>query len=179
MSSASTQPSAMKATVTMRDHSLASVTEDGILTGIIGAFLVALWFLIFDFARGQPFFTPSLIGSVIFLGVDVEAVTTVDYTMVFAYTGIHGFLFLFAGMIVAWMFVQFERNPQFGMVLLLLFLLFEFVLFGFEVTIVPNLVGALGAWAVALANLLSAFGMFWFLLRRHPEAWEQLRKAGE
>jgi hypothetical protein len=35
----------------------ASVLEEGILTGIVGAAVVALWFLIIDLARGQMFFT--------------------------------------------------------------------------------------------------------------------------
>jgi hypothetical protein len=152
-----------------------AILEDGVLSGIVGALVVALWFLIFDLARGLPFHTPSLLGSVLFLGKSVEQATSVDATMVFAYTGLHGFLFLLAGAAVAWMFAQFERNPQFGLVLLLLFLLFEAVIFGFEVTIVPALVGALGAWAVGLANLLAAVAMFWFLLIRHPGSMARLR----
>ncbi len=79
------------------------------------------------------------------------------------------------GAAVAWMFAQFERNPQFGLVLLLLFLFFEAVTFGFGVTIVPALAGALGAWAVGLANLLAALAMFRFLLMRHPGSLARLR----
>lgn len=45
-----------------------SLFEDGILTGMTGAAVVAVWFLILDTARGQMFLTPSLLGSVIFLG---------------------------------------------------------------------------------------------------------------
>ena len=45
-----------------------SVIEDGVLVGIIGAAVVAAWFFILDIARSQIFFTPSLLGSVIFLG---------------------------------------------------------------------------------------------------------------
>ena len=97
--------------------------------------------------------------------------------MIFAYTGLHGVLFLAAGLVIAWMFSQFEENPQFGIFLLLLFLLFESILLAFEVSMVPRLVGAMGTWAVGLANLLSAVAMFWFLLRRRPEALERL-KAG-
>jgi len=63
------------------------------------------------------------------------------------------------------------------MVLLLLFVLFESIVFGLEVTVVPQLVGALGTWAVMIANLLSAIAMFWFLLRRRPEALARLKAA--
>lgn len=153
------------------------IIEDGVLAGTLGALAVAVFFLLLDTVRGQPMITPTMLGSALFLGESVEGVTSVAVPMVFAYTGIHVLLFLIAGVVVAWMVAQFERNPQFGMVLALIFVLFEAVLFGLEVTIVPSLVGALGAWAVAVANILSAVVMFGYLLRRHPEALSQLRQS--
>lgn len=152
----------------------AAILEDGVLAGLVGAIAVAIWFLVLDVFHGAPFSTPSLLGSAVFLGEPVE---TTDPIMVFAYTGMHGLLFLLAGVTLAWMVLQFERNPQFGTVLALLFLLFEAIVFGLEVTVVPQLVGAIGAWAVLVANLLSAVAMFWFLLRRRPEAIGRLRAA--
>jgi hypothetical protein len=156
---------------------LAALAEDGVVAGIIGAAVVAIWFLVLDVARGQPFLTPSMVGSVLFLGDSLEAASTLNVVMVFAYTGVHGMLFLLAGCVLSWMVAQVERNPQLGLVLLLLFLLFESVLFGFEVTIVPTLVGALGAFSVAFANLLGAVAMFWYLLLRRPEALARLRDS--
>jgi hypothetical protein len=154
-----------------------SVLEDGILTGIAGAAVVALWFLILDTARGQIFFTPSLLGSVVFLGQSPDEAISVNPFIVFAYTGLHGVLFLMAGLVIAWLFAMFERNPQFGIILLLLFLLVESILFAFATAIFPNLVGAIGAVAVASGNLFAAIAMFWFLMRRHPSAMTQLRLA--
>jgi hypothetical protein len=156
---------------------VARVLEDGVLAGTLGAVVVALWFLVLDTARGQTFYTPSLLGSVLFLQRGVEQVTTINSLIVFAYTGLHGVLFLLAGLVLAWMFHELEENPQLGIVLLLLFLTFESVLFGFEVAIVPQLVGAVGALAVALANLFAAIAMFWLLLRRRPAVTARLREA--
>ena len=155
----------------------ATVLEDGILTGMTGAAVVALWFLILDTARGQIFFTPSLLGSVVFLGQSPDEVISVNPFIVFAYTGLHGVLFLLAGLVIAWLFAVFERNPQFGIILLLLFLLVESILFSFAAAVFPNLVGAIGAVAVASGNLFAAVVMFWFLMRRHPSAMAQLRLA--
>jgi hypothetical protein len=154
-----------------------SVLEDGILTGVVGAAVVALWFLILDLARGQVFITPSLLGSVVFLGQSPDQVTSVNLLVVFAYTGLHGVLFLIAGLLIARMFTLFEHNPQFGIVILLLFLLFESIVFSFAAAIFPMLIGAIGAAAVASGNLFAAIAMFWFLLRRHPAAMTQLRLA--
>jgi len=155
----------------------ASVLEDGILAGIVGAAVVALWFFILDLARGQMFFTPSLLGSVVFLGQSPNQMTSINPLIVFAYTGLHGVLFLIAGLLIARMFALLEHNPQFGIVILLLFLLFESIVFSFAAAIFPMLLVAVGAVAVATGNLFAAIAMFWFLLRRHPAAMTQLRLA--
>jgi hypothetical protein len=175
-SSAHPTSAASRSTVAPRRGARA-IVEDGVLAGLVGATVVAVWFLILDFVRGAPFSTPSLLGSVLFSEGSMREAAAINVAMVFAYTGLHGLLFLLAGLILAWMFSQFERNPQFGMVLLLLFITFESILLGLEVTVVPRLVGALGTWAVALANLLSAVAMFWFLLQQRPEAFTRLREG--
>jgi len=159
-----------------RETTGAAILEDGVLAGLVGAVVVAVWFLILDSFHGTPFATPSLLGQAVFLGASADQAAT-DPVLVFAYTGMHGLLFLIAGVTLAWMVMQFEKNPQFGMVLALLFVLFESIVLGLEVTVVPQLVGALGTWAVLIANLLSAIAMFWFLLRRRPEALSRLRAA--
>jgi hypothetical protein len=154
------------------------IAENGVLTGMIGAGVVAVWFLLLDLVtRGGPFYTPSLLGSIIFAGRDVSDVHELNGAAIFAYTGLHGILFLIAGTILAWMFTQFERNPQFGMVLLLLFITFEAILWGVGVSLVPALAGAVGTWAIFVANLTSAAAMFAFLLQRHPHALERLREG--
>ena len=173
----SSQPTSQPSLLTPTQQGLVSLLEDGVLTGVAGAVVVALWFLILDTARGRMFFTPTLLGSVVFLGQSPDQVTSVNPFIVFAYTGLHGVLFLIAGFVIAWMFSVFEHNPQFGIILLLLFILFEAILFSFAAAIFPNLVGALGAVAVASGNLFAAIVMFWFLIRRHPSALLQLRVA--
>jgi hypothetical protein len=85
-----------------------TIAENGILAGILGAVVVALWFLLLDMiTRGMPFCTPSLLGSIIFAGKDAGQVTGVNGAAVFAYTGLHGVLFLSAGTTLAWMW-----NPR-------------------------------------------------------------------
>ncbi len=173
----SPNPAAKSSAHEATQGSLNSVLEDGILTGVAGAAVVAMWFLILDTARGQIFFTPSLLGSVLFLGQSPDEEVAVNGFIVFAYTGLHGVLFLMAGLVLAWMFSVFERNPQFGIIVLLLFVLFESILFSFEAAIFPQLMGVMGTLAVAAGNLFAAVTMFWFLIRRHPTALARLRAA--
>ncbi|HZP43430.1 MAG TPA: hypothetical protein VFD84_18225 [Candidatus Binatia bacterium] len=154
------------------------IAENGVLAGMIGATTVAVWFFALDLVtRGVPFYTPSLLGSIVFAGLRPEEVTGENGAAIFAYTGLHGVLFLGAGTAIAWMFAEFERNPQVGLVLLLLFVTLEAILWGVGVSIVPALAGVVGAWAILVANVGSAAAMFAFLLRRHPCAVERLRQA--
>ena len=46
-----------------------SILREGIVAGLIGAAVVAVWFLVFDIIRGQPFLTPGLLGAAVFQGV--------------------------------------------------------------------------------------------------------------
>jgi hypothetical protein len=155
----------------------ASILKDGILIGVMGAAVVVVWFFILDTARGRMLFTASLLGSVVFLGQSPDQVISVNGFIVFAYTGLHVVLFLLAGLVIAWMFSMFEHNPHFGIIILLLFFLFEAILFTFAAVIFPSLMGAIGSLAVATGNLFAAISMFWFLIRRYLMALTQIRLA--
>src|SRR3712207_3912421 len=48
---------------TMEAHRHSTVGE-GLLTGLLGGVLVALWYLIVDLGRGQIFYTPNVLGQV-------------------------------------------------------------------------------------------------------------------
>lgn len=169
---------AMGAKESVRSAVILRIVENGILAGMLGAAVVAVWFLILDMAtRGMPFFTPSLLGSILFAGRDAADVTDLNGAAIFAYTGLHGILFLVAGTLLAALFNELERNPQVGIVLLLLFVTFEAIVWGVGVSIIPALAGVVGAWAILVANVASAVAMFAFLLRRHPDALAQLRAA--
>ena len=43
--------------------------REGVIAGLIGAAIVAVWFLIYDAARGRPLRTPALLGAATFAGV--------------------------------------------------------------------------------------------------------------
>jgi hypothetical protein len=153
----------------------ATIAEDGLFAGALGGLAVAVFFLLVDVLEGRPLFTPSLLGSVLFLRESAEAVTRVDIPMVFAYTGVHFAIFVAVGMAAAFMVSEFETNPSVGLVLLLLFICFEAGFFGVTVGIAPGVIGVLGAWLVGIANLLAAGAMAAYLLGwSHPGAFRNL-----
>jgi hypothetical protein len=153
------------------------VSEDGVLTGIVGAVVVMVVFLLLDLVQGRAFSTPSLLGSVIFRGEPVSQSSAPDPVMIFAYTGLHAVAFLMVGFFLAFLFREFEKHPKLGLELLVVLLVFEGLLMGAEVTIFPALVGELGAWAVATANVASLIAMLAFLTYRHPQAVAALRES--
>ena len=59
-----------------------SILREGICAGLIGAAVVAVWFLLLDLWRGQPFLTPGLLGAAVFQGVNAFA--TVDLSAFYA-----------------------------------------------------------------------------------------------
>lgn len=160
--------------------SVLEVAEDGLFAGVIGGLVVAVFFLVVDTLQGRPLFTPSLLGTVLFQDVPASQVAGVNVPMMFAYTGVHMILFVITGLVAAIMVHQFESHPAVGMVMVILFICFEVGFLALAWALMPGVIGALGAWLVALANLLSAVAMAFYLLwYSHPDALRSLDRVWE
>lgn len=158
----------------------ADVIRDGIIAGGLGAAVIALFFLVVDTLGGQPLYTPSLLGSVLFLGADAESVTGVNMPMVAAYTAVHMLVFMAAGIALEFGVSRFASSPGFGIVLLILFVCFETGFLGAAAALMPDVIGQLGAGLVILANLLAAAAMGAYVVWwRHPDALRSLDRAWE
>ena len=81
----------------------------GLITGLIGATTVALWFFFLDFSDGHPFRTPAALGSALLFGVPRAAAMEVSLGVVAAYTLVHVIAFVVAGTIFVWIAEQIER----------------------------------------------------------------------
>ena len=146
-----------------------SVLKEGVLAGIVGAALVALWFLIYDAWRGRPLFTPALLGSAIFHGVSSPASVEIAAGPVIGYTIVHVLAFIGFGIVAACMMAASEREPAVFIAFLTLFAAFEVFFFVVVGTLSHSVLGVLGWWAIFVGNLLASIGMLWFLVRGHPE----------
>ena len=80
-----------------------SVLREGIVAGLIGAAVVALWFFVFDLLRGRPFLTPTLLGSFVFFGVNTPAGLDPALGPILGYTVLHGLAFVAFGVVAATM----------------------------------------------------------------------------
>ena len=145
-----------------------SVLREGIVAGLIGATVVAVWFLLFDFARGVPFFTPTLLGSALFYGVCTPVGLQVAVGPVIGYTIIHGLAFVAFGVIAASVMSVSEREPAVFVAFVILFACFEVFVLGVVGALGKSMLGALVWWAILVGNLLASVAMLWYLAREHP-----------
>ena len=146
----------------------ANVAYDAFLLAGYGGSAVALFFLLADALNGQPFFTPSVMGSVLFEGATTENVVEVSMQMVAYYTIVHFGMFGLLGLAIAFLFHEVElhsRHPV--LILLVLFLIFELGFALAAALLLPGVIATLGPLRVGVANGLAAATMAFCLLISH------------
>lgn len=157
----------------LREH---PATREGIVSGLIGAGAVALWFLVLDTAEGRVFFTPAALGSAIFHGAASTQQVQIDAGTVLGYTIIHAAAFVFVGLIASALVRIAEREPRIILAIVLLFVSFETFFVGLIAIAANWLLDALRWWTIAIGNLIAAASMGLYLWRRHPVLRRQLRR---
>lgn len=152
------------------------VVRDGAVAGLLGAAIVALWFLVLDMVVGRPLYTPAALGSAMLYGAAATDAVLVSPGTVLGYTLFHVAAFTFLGVVASALLTQVEKFPPLLFGLMILFVVFE--------TFVVLLVAMLGAWimqelawwAILVGNVLATASMGIYLGRRHPDLHESLRE---
>ena len=142
---------------------------DGLIAGIIGAAVIAIWFLFLDTVSGLPFYAPTVLGTALFLGPEDLASTEpvqLSLNLTLMYTWVHVLAFVMLGEIAAYLLFLTGQNPNLGFCIFLFALLelgFVGTVFVFAEPVLDQL-----AWpAVMLGNLLAAAAMTcYFRLRQ-------------
>ena len=150
------------------------VLRDGVIAGLIGATVVAVWFLIFDIARGRPLLTPALLGSAVFEGITDPSQVVVSVGPVFFYTLLHGVAFVGFGVVAASLIQAAEREPALLIAFAILFAGFEAFFIGAAAALGTSMLGALVWWAILAGNLLASVAMLWYFFARHRRLPEML-----
>jgi hypothetical protein len=150
----------------LREHRLVA---RGLVTGLIGASAVAVWFLLLDVARGQPFFTPAALGAALLLGATSPVDVNVTLPIVAAYTVLHLAAFAGIGIAIEWAAERVERAPAVLRAATLAFVLLEALFIGVVGALSQWVLGALGYWAVAIGNVLALASMSMWILATHPK----------
>jgi len=131
----------------------------GLIAGIVGATVLALWFLVIDASQGQPFRTPAFLAGAV-LGRDGVEMTVGAIAL---YTMIHYGVFVVVGVLVSWLLRQIRTAPSMLLGFVLGFLMFDVVFYtGVSVTGV-NVVAELGWPEVLAGNILAGICLMGFL----------------
>lgn len=155
--------------------SAGDIALDGLFTGMIGAIIVALWFLVLDVSSGRAFYTPALLGTVLLHGAGAAAQGVIAAPLeVAAYTAFHFMAFLAVGLGLSYLMTLFEKAPIVGFVLLVLFLCLQLGFFVLDVVLGAQLMGRLQPWTVLVGNVLAAVAMTIYLWKRHPKIKQSL-----
>lgn len=152
---------------------------DSFYSASIGASAVALFFLAIDSIQGQPFFTPSLLGAVMFQGAEAASVSDVRLDMVAYYSAIHMLAFGLLGGLLAFLVHEVELHAKHPVqIFLLFFLVFEGGFLVASHLFMPGVNEVLGYFRIFLANLFAAGVMAAFLYQSHTDdAWQRFKHA--
>jgi hypothetical protein len=144
-----------------------STFREGLSVGLIGALIVAIWYLLVDTAGGQPFHTFSSLGKIFFRG-DLSPGQRVVPQAVAGYAVLHFVSFLLVGLGLTFVVHLATRNLALRMGVWIGLV----VAFGWLVGHVYMLSVAtherLSIWSVVGGSALGLLGMAGYLWRRHP-----------
>ena len=145
--------------------------QEGIIAGVIGAATIAIWFFVIDSLSGRPFYTPNILGTILFrhgAGLDHPETVSISFEMVLFYTWVHAMAFCVVGGLAAKLLHLAEYNLNVGFGILLLFVIFEFGFVGATFIFAEPVLRALAWPAVLVGNLLAATAMASYFWRHHP-----------
>lgn len=151
----------------LREH---DVVREGLVAGLIGAGVVAIWFMLIDALAGRLFFTPAALGSAVLHGATSLDAVQLGAATVLAYTVLHLVAFIATGLVAAGIVSYAEdRHPYVLLGAALLFVTFETFFIGLLTVVAQWLLEVIPWWSIAVANLLAAAAMGGYLWHRHPD----------
>jgi putative oxidoreductase len=173
-------PSGVRASYDAAVNTPRPLVREGVIAGLIGATVIAIWFFFVDLITGHVLFTPATLGRgmlSIFGPVPADQGTTM---LVAAYTVFHYAAFVVLGLVAAMIVNVANREPSILMGFVVLFAAIEVGFYAFVGLLQQATpLGSLAWYNVMIGNLLAAAAMGVYLLRAHPVLREQFRQSIE
>jgi hypothetical protein len=144
--------------------------REGVVAGVVGAAVVAVWFLILDGLHGDPLRTPRYLGTAMLQQTDPVGA-------ILSYTIVHGVVFILFGIAGAFLLSGAEQRPVFLFPFVVLYLAFEFFFFAVMLVLARWVLDELAGWAVVVANLLAGAAMLAYYFRRHRALVHRVAQA--
>jgi len=145
-----------------------TAVREGIVTGLIGAMVVALFFLGVDLIRAVPGLTPSVLGEVFVLRRPSAVTTSVDMTAALLYTVVHFLTFAGFGLLIVALARKSETSSLVRYAVIPLALAYLVFFQGVLAVADETTRGLFPMWSVLTANVLAAAAMWWYVWRQHP-----------
>jgi hypothetical protein len=156
-----------------RQHSF---IREGIISGLIGATAIVIWFLIVDTFAGHPLHTPQVLGEGL---ANILGKTMMDSptAQIVGYSIFHYVIFIVVGIALTVVIHQAHRTPGILAGLLLVVVAFELGFYMLTALFTQGPLGKLAWYQIFIANLLAAGSMFWYLWKTHPRLGGHFKTA--
>jgi hypothetical protein len=147
-----------------------AVMQEGVMAGVLGAAVVAVWFLAVDWIHGEPLRTPIVLGTNLLRQASPS-------TAVLLYTLVHVLAFVVFGLVAALLLAGAEREPMLVFLVVILFTAFEVAFFGAIVVVARWVLDELAGWTIFAGNLLAAAAMLAYFFKGHRTLAQRLTTA--
>ena len=154
------------------------LVREGMIAGVIGATVIALWFFFVDLIAGHALFTPATLGRGMLSIFGPTPAVESTALLVAVYTLVHYAAFVVIGLIAAMIVSAANREPSILLGFVVLFAAIEVGFYAFVSLLAQaTALGNLAWYNVMIGNVLAAGAMGVYLLRAHPILREQFAHA--
>jgi hypothetical protein len=143
------------------------ILREGVVAGLIGAAVVAVWFLVIDLIQQSPFQTPAVLWAGLVQRAPSPAAVTPTLGPVLGYTVLHVLAFAVFGIIAAVLLQAAEGEPAMLLALLIFFGAFEVFFLALVTFLARPVLGVLAWWEILIGNFLAAVFMLWYFVVHH------------
>ena len=150
------------------EHSRTRIIIDGAIAGLIGAVVVAVWFLLFDLIRGHALETPALLAATILHGSHSHEVHHGLALLALEYSLLHFGAFITFGIAGGLLLEACETESSLLFSLVIFFVAFEVFFIAVVLFLGPNVMVELTWWGIIVGNLLATGAMLSYFFWRHP-----------
>jgi peptide-methionine (S)-S-oxide reductase len=146
-----------------------SIADEATSAGLLGASVVAAWFLLLDFMAGRPLHIASVLGQVLLLGERTPDLIQVNWGAVELYGFFHFLSFLALGWLAVRLLHMAVREPVWLMGLLLVFVSLETLVFVVSFPLFQGTGAESLRGPVLISNGLAVLAMGTYLRGTHQE----------
>ncbi|MGH7677918.1 MAG: DoxX family protein [Gemmatimonadaceae bacterium] len=154
------------------------LVRQGIIAGIIGATVIAVWFFFVDLIATRVFFTPMTLGRGLLSIFGPVPAEQSEAVLVIVYTMFHYAAFIVVGLTAAMIVNVANHEPGILLGFVVLFAAIEVGFYAFVGLLQQATpLGSLAWYNVMIGNVLAAAAMGMYLLRAHPVLRDQFAHA--